>query len=320
MLLSIIIPAYNVEKYISSTLKMLTEQGLNDSEIIVIDDGSKDKTLQISKIIASKNKRIKVIHQDNKGVSVARNVGIQEANGEYLLFMDADDTLSPESLDFYRMYLQKYPDYDIYGFGYKSVFPNKNEVLYSYDKFNNQVFDSITIRQTFLAKKICFNICSCIYKSEFIKENKLSFTEGLAIGEDIEFLLKSFSLVNSLIYSSRIGFTYLIRDDSVMQGYKFFSEKHWHSYEVRRNICLSKTYQNKTIQRYSNFFLKNEFLSHLIRFLKSDCKDVEIINNFIKDQYILSLPSVNGALKNTIAVRIARVLPLKPIIQLLKGK
>lgn len=320
ILLSIIIPAFNVERFIESTLKMLIAQNLEKCEVIVIDDGSKDNTLQIAEKIASEDKRIKVIHQENKGVSVARNVGIKESKSEYLLFMDADDTLTPGTLDYYRKYLEKNPGHCIYGFGYKSILPDKTEVYYAYEKFNNKVLDSNILRQNFLTKKICFHICSCIYENKFIKVNNLSFTEGLAIGEDIEFILKSFSLIKSMMYSPRIGFTYLIREDSAMQGYKVFSQRHWKSYEVRRDICQSEEYQNELIRKYSNFFLKNEYLSHLIRFLKSDCKDLEIINNFIKDKYILSLPSVNGALENTIAIRIARVLPLKTIIKFLKRK
>ena len=91
ILLSIIIPAFNVERFIESTLKMLIAQNLEKCEVIVIDDGSKDNTLQIAEKIASEDKRIKVIHQENSGQGQARNKGMDIANGKYIGFVDSDD-------------------------------------------------------------------------------------------------------------------------------------------------------------------------------------------------------------------------------------
>lgn len=319
MLISIIIPCYNSEQFIARTLDTLISQNLKDCEVIVVNDGSTDNTFDIISQYANNTKEIHCINKKNEGVSVARNIGLENAKGDYIYFLDSDDSLSEGTLDYFREVLSYNCGYNIYGFGYKSVY-SKIETPYVYSIFNEKVLDRLQLQQNYLSKKINFHICSCIYETQFLKNNKLSFTEGLAIGEDIEFLLKAFLYANTLKYFSRSCFIYQIRNDSVMKGYKTFSEKHWHSYEVRRNVCQTEKYQSDSIKKYTNFFLKNEYLSHLIRFLKSDCKEPEIINNFIKDKYILSLPSVNGALKNTIAVRIARILPLKLIINMSKRR
>lgn len=98
MLISVIIPAYNAESYLSRSVESVCAQTHEDLELILIDDGSTDQTRAIVDSLASKDSRIKVIHQSNRGVSFARNRGIEEAQGEFIQFLDADDTMEPASL------------------------------------------------------------------------------------------------------------------------------------------------------------------------------------------------------------------------------
>ncbi len=317
MLLSIIIPAYNVERFIARTLNTFISQNLEDCEIIVVNDGSQDKTLEIAEQIAKKEPRIKVINQENKGVSVARNVGLENASGKYIYFMDSDDTIADVTLDFWRNLLAEKKNCNIYAFGYKTL-SDKKEKKYVYKQFDKKILKNPLLKQIFLAKKICFHICSCIYENTFLQENNLKFTPGLKIGEDVEFILKVLDKTNALYYDARECFIYLIRNDSAMQGYKTFSKNQFHSYEIRRDICLSKNYQTEEIKKYSNFWIKNQYVSHLLAYLKSDFKDSEITKKFIEDKKYLNLPAINGALKNTIAIKVAKILPLKLILKILK--
>ena len=317
MLLSIILPCYNVERFITNTLNMLISQDLYDCEIIVVNDGSKDDTLRIAKEIAEKVSCIKLINQENKGVSVARNVGLENATGKYIYFMDSDDAVAGGTLDFWRDVLHKKKNCNIYAFGYKSVMGGK-EKKYVFKKYDKQIIENPLLKQIFLAKKICFHICSCIYESAFLRDNNISFTPGLKIGEDLEFILKTLDKTNSLFYDARECFIYLIRNDSAMQGYKAFSADQFHSYEVRRDICLSKEYQTDEIKKYSNFWLKNQFVSHLVTYLKSDFKDSIITEKFIHDLKYLKFPAINGAPKNTLAIKLAKLLPLKLMLRILK--
>ena len=317
MLLSIIIPAYNVERFIARTLGTFISQNLKDCEIIVVNDGSKDRTLEIAEQIAKKESCIKVINQENKGVSVARNLGLKNASGKYIYFMDSDDTIADGTLDFWRNLLNQNKNCNVYAFGYKALTGNK-EKKYVFSSFDKQTLKNPLLKQIFLAKKICFHICSCIYESKFLQENNLKFTPGVKIGEDVEFILKVLEKTNALYYDARECFIYLIRNDSAMQGYKTFSVTQFHSYEIRRDICFSKNYQTEELKKYSNFWLKNQYVSHLISYLKSDFNDSEITEKFIQDLKYLRLPSINGALKNTLAIKLARVLPLKLILKILK--
>ena len=317
MLLSIIIPAYNVERFIARTLGTFISQNLKDCEIIVVNDGSKDRTLEIAEQIAKKESCIKVINQENKGVSVARNVGLKNASGKYIYFMDSDDTIADGTLDFWRNLLNQNKNCNVYAFGYKALTGNK-EKKYVFSSFDKQTLKNPLLKQIFLAKKICFHICSCIYESKFLQENNLKFTPGVKIGEDVEFILKVLEKTNALYYDARECFIYLIRNDSAMQGYKAYSKVQYHSVEICQDICFSENYQSEEIKKYTNFWLQNLLLSNIVNYLRSNVKDKEITQNLISDLKLLKLPAINGALKNSLAIKLAKLLPLKMMLKILK--
>lgn len=99
ILVSVIVPIYNAERYISETIKSILNQSLNDIEIILVNDGSTDSSLTICEQYLQKDSRIKLVNQNNSGVSIARNNGLKLANGEYVFFMDSDDTIDPNFLN-----------------------------------------------------------------------------------------------------------------------------------------------------------------------------------------------------------------------------
>ena len=98
-MVTVIVPAYNMEKYLARCLDSLLAQSYTDLEILVIDDGSKDRTYEIAERYAGKDGRIKAFHKENGGVSSARNLGIEKATGEYILFMDPDDLIEADSVE-----------------------------------------------------------------------------------------------------------------------------------------------------------------------------------------------------------------------------
>jgi glycosyltransferase involved in cell wall biosynthesis len=98
IIVSVIIPAYNAEKYLSETLESVLNQTFSDFELLIIDDGSTDRTAEIVSDYSRQDKRLKLVSQQNQGVSIARNRGIQLAQGEYLAFLDADDRWLPNKL------------------------------------------------------------------------------------------------------------------------------------------------------------------------------------------------------------------------------
>ena len=98
-LISVVIPVYNVENYLKECIESILNQTLQNIEIICVDDGSKDKSLDILKQYASQYKNITIISQHNKGAGIARNIGLRHASGKYILFFDSDDYMSPQTLE-----------------------------------------------------------------------------------------------------------------------------------------------------------------------------------------------------------------------------
>ena len=98
-LISVLIPVFNVERYLSRCIESVIKQTYKNIEIILIDDGSKDKSGKICDKYAKKDDRIRVIHKENEGVSVARNLGMDSANGEYIIFVDSDDWIEQQAVE-----------------------------------------------------------------------------------------------------------------------------------------------------------------------------------------------------------------------------
>lgn len=114
---SVVIPLYNKQNYIKETIKSVLNQTFQDFEIVIVNDGSKDDSVKVVESI--QDDRIKLVHQENSGVSVARNMGIKEANAKYIAFLDADDLWLPEFLQTIYELIQNFPDAGLYATAYK---------------------------------------------------------------------------------------------------------------------------------------------------------------------------------------------------------
>ena len=212
---SVIIPVYNCARYIGATLKSVINQDFRyDYEIIVIDDGSTDGSLNvINSTLKGCGIEYKVIHQNNAGVSVARNRGIDVSSGEYLVFVDGDDLVLENHLS--ELYNQDY-DFSLIQFAKKDgdVISNPN-----YFNFNSISTDEFIKKE--LKMEILFNFFQLMYNSEIIKNNKIYFTPGVVYGEDIEFALKALIYGNRIHISNNVTYYYIQRTDSAVRTSEF---------------------------------------------------------------------------------------------------
>ncbi|MBQ9025740.1 MAG: glycosyltransferase family 2 protein [Methanobrevibacter sp.] len=211
--MSVIVPVFNEQDYISSTLDSIFNQNFNDYEIIVIDDGSTDDTLKIieEKFIDSSIAH-KIIHQENSGVSAARNRGISEASGEYIVFVDGDDYLLTNHLS--QLYN---PDYD---FSLIQMIKKDNEKLSSphiYDVDEIKAKDFIKLE---LDMKVPFNFVQLSYRTDIIKKHGLKFREDVSYGEDSDFALRALILGNSIKISNEITYYYIQHQESLINTSK----------------------------------------------------------------------------------------------------
>lgn len=188
--ISVIVPVYNVENYLRECLDSLIGQSLKDIEIICVNDGSKDASLQILREYAAKDSRIKVIDKPNAGVSAARNDGIAAATGEYITFADGDDWLKTTAYEeIYASVGSARPDMVIFGY-YESVDGKNSEsvlnrLLQSYENGGDIPLDMQILR-------LGNTVWNHLYRLDFLKKHGLEFPVGVAIAEDGLFNIQCF--------------------------------------------------------------------------------------------------------------------------------
>lgn len=211
-MISVIVPVYNAEEYLSECIDSLIGQSYKDIEILLVDDGSKDASKAICEQYAEKDARVHVFSQANAGVSVARNKGLQEAKGEYVCFIDADDAVAHDYLKILYN-LSQNGDFGLcsYGRDIKLLGQDGNKTKY-YDThdFIRRIFDE-SIKHP--------NIWIMLFKSTIIRNNQIAFTPGCVRNEDTEFYIKYMIHEHQIAVSNYKGYYY--RDTPDSAAHKF---------------------------------------------------------------------------------------------------
>ncbi|MEZ7528346.1 glycosyltransferase family 2 protein [Cloacibacterium normanense] len=189
--ISIIIPVYNAEQYLEGCLLSISQQAFTDFEIWAINDGSKDRSLEILKKHQEKEPRLHILSQENKGVSAARNLGLENAQGEYITFVDADDWLHPETLKQY-IEIAKNEEIDIVISQFlteKSREKQSPSCIKSFDRkeIEQKIFPKIIETDAYNS------VCNKLYRAELIKKTNAKFPLGVRIAEDAQFNHQVFS-------------------------------------------------------------------------------------------------------------------------------
>lgn len=204
VMLSVIIPVYNVSAYLEKCVWSVINQTYKDLEIILINDGSTDDSLSKCKILAEKDSRILLINQNNYGLSVARNTGLNHSSGEYVFFLDSDDWLFDSSSIAIMM---------------DSFINHEVEIAIGQFKLSNS--DEVSILTNFkeyMHTATCFSACNKIFKKSIF--NNYRFTSG-RINEDVD-LISRFLFNNKIVFVSKITYVYYQREGSIQH---IFNEK-----------------------------------------------------------------------------------------------
>jgi len=183
-LVSVIIPAFNVDKYISKTLDSVINQTYSNLEIIVVNDGSSDKTEEIIQLYSKKDTRIIYIYQNNKGVSAARNRGIKEAKGEYICFFDSDDIMLPSKIEKQYQFLENNIEFDIiYSNLYHFIDNTKKVFILSILKSSDYLYKNLLQYGNFINP-------NTVFFRKKIYEKYGGFDESIRSSEDWEYWLR----------------------------------------------------------------------------------------------------------------------------------
>ena len=325
---SVIIPVYNVEKYIDRCLKSIISQNYDDLEIIVIDNGSTDSSGIICDTYASEYSNISVYHIENHGVGSARNFGLSKARGEFIYFVDSDDYLVGNLFADFADKLVL--DMDLAVFSYYNSFEEdlteKQRTEKSLPFKGNYDKDGfIKIFKELFLSDMLYTVWNKIYRREFLLENNLSF-EQYELGEDVRFNLNVYRNVNRIFLSQDSYYVYVIgRKGSAMSSYNpkriqyqlqelkmvdsLLSDWYLDSFDldqtIKARILMSNIY---------NISKQNTQFSSKVEYVKDICENKDI-KSFIHTEENDLKPFINYLLKQK---RYSTVLFLKMVQALIK--
>lgn len=304
--ISIIIPMYNAEKYIARCLESVINQSFNNIEIIIVNDGSTDESLEICKKYGEVDERIIILNKRNSGVSVARNEGMNVATGEYVMFVDADDWID-ESMcqDLYKRISECQADIcfcnNIKEYGNKSEYIDfgiSKDVI-SLDEIKEVILSLIEEKDKKIAhrRETFRGPCAKLYKRSIIIDKNITFNKELAIGEDLVFNLEYLKYCKKIVVERKFLYHYRVNLQSATKRYR---ENAWDTYRkllvILEEYLKSNFSKEEYIDRLNKLKLKYFIISinnemsksnkkgyvEKIRCIKSICED-EVINFALKN-------------------------------------
>lgn len=223
--ISIIIPVYNVEKYIKRCLESILAQTFKDYEVILVDDGSTDKSSEICNEYALKDSRIKVIHQKNSGASAARNAGLKIAGGEYIGFIDSDDYIAKDMYETLYKLITKY-NTDIAICGLLHEYKNYTVDPYPHEE-ESKISGLEALKIALIGKKFSVNVYNKIYKKDLFKD--IQFPK-LKFAEDGYVLTRILYKAKSVAYNTSPKYFWQHHKGSVTNS--SFDKREWETVKV----------------------------------------------------------------------------------------
>lgn len=270
VLISCIVPLYNDELYIKRCLESLINQTYQNIEIIIINDGSTDNSEIICNSIIKQDSRIKIISKENSGVCDSRNIGVQEFNGDYAIFVDSDDYVDIDMISDLVDIIKKYNSPDLVTFDYERIYNNSK-----FDEFKNDgkitIYSSKEAAKKYLQKDKNFSMVlwrRC-YKRELLKQIK--FNEN-KLPEDLATAFWFYSNAKTIIHISKSYYKYFIKDNGLSHQNK--EKDYINLYDIVTNlkaeeeaffrtdedmkVIVNSIYTNYLLTIYSKFFYSKE--------------------------------------------------------------
>lgn len=261
-MVSVIVPVYQAEKYLEKCINSILNQTYEDLELILIDDGSTDRCLDIIREFQKSDKRIRYFWQENSGVSVARNKGIEISKGDYILFVDADDTIDIEMLEYMMDKVVRY-DTEIVLCGFDYIY--SDEIVTEIPELEEGRIKNTEIKKYFWKlydQGILHNIGTKLYSKSLLDREKIQFEEKKQVYEDILFCLDALRRAKQVYICQKSFYKYMIQINptSVQKTYRY-------GYE----ICLQKLFKTIIefgIEKNKDFYLR--FMDNILLALRNE--------------------------------------------------
>lgn len=276
-LISIIVPVYNVEKYLENCIDSILKQTYTNFEVILIDDGSTDTSGEICDKYVEKDKRIQVIHSKNGGISKVRNKGIELAKGDYISFIDSDDIVSPKFLEILFTTINE-SQADISICGFESFYYNEPNLMQEQNIEKSYTYTKNTAMKALLEDEIITNhLWNKLYKRELW--TGITFPDGKKF-EDVSVMYKIFEKCQKIEYNPITLYYYRRRSDSILGNVNEEMLKDYIDVIQDRNIYLKEHY--KTLEKE----IECNKINCLLRYHLITVNEPELYNsNIMKVQY-----------------------------------
>lgn len=272
-LVSVIVPVYNVSEYLPMCLESIINQSYKNIEIIVVNDGSTDNSLEIIKEYAAKDNRICYFSRENRGLLYTRIDGTNHSKGKYLMFVDSDDWIELETIETLYNKLKKY-DADMVKCSYKRIYKDKivpekrvnNDKIYNEKNYNDIYIDMVNSDK--------FNsVWSQLINADIVRKNIINADFSISMGEDVEINSHLINQYKTVILTGDLLYNYRCNEKSISKASSFHNIK-------KRVSDLLKTYYN-----FSRFIKENS----LENYKESLTKSIKVVNN-----HLLDIANVSG--------------------------
>lgn len=267
-LITIVVPVYNVENYIERCVNSLVNQTFSDFDIVLVDDGSKDKSGDLCDMFEKQYNNITVIHKENGGLASARNAGLEACTGEYVMFIDSDDWIETNALESLVDTIKRYKRPDVIKYGYKKIcngeilfecVPELSEKLYSQKEILEEIVPMTIGKKDVLNGKDTFipMAWSSLYRTNIIKDNEIQFvSEREILNEDYLFALQVALVIKSLYVLKKTIYYYDLREGSYSNRYRqSVYERKLKLKEAYENVLYHKNVLDKYQMEMSRFWI-----------------------------------------------------------------
>lgn len=283
---SFIIPVYNCGKYLSKCIGSIENVNLQDYEILLIDDGSTDGTCSVCEQFEHQNKNIRYFYQKNQGVSAARNRGLGLATGDYIIFLDADDSVEPDNLYNLLKTVERNPNVDMAIFGMSFDYYYKGR-QYRSDPlgtpFSGGLESSVWISHVpeLFARNVLSPIWNKVIKRSVLERNQLKLREDMFLYEDLEFSLRCMACCDVIFFSPEIIYHYRQSEDEGNAGRRLKRIEHLPTLidgiESALDVMIERKYAEKQQQEIRSMLLSLYLVIAREKISVSDRAEIRII-------------------------------------------
>jgi glycosyltransferase involved in cell wall biosynthesis len=290
-LISIIVPVYNTEKYLDNCIKSIVNQSYKNLEIILIDDGSTDNSGEICEKWSKKDSRIVLIHQNNQGVSTARNIGLNIATGEYIGFVDSDDYIDEKM---YELLINKIKKYDA-GICFCNVYAVNDNIINAPQMSYPEICTSKEFMNIYWKTKNKNGVLwNKLIKSKYFKNIK--FESNISYAEDVLVYFQILNRAEKVVFEKSYLYFHRNRKDSL--SYRLDIKRYPDNLEVMSN--LNKILEHNEIE--NRFYVQAEFVRNLMNY-EYEAKSKNVNLNFSKYKKIANQYLEEGLLKKNIGLK-----------------